>query len=148
MRNLLLGAVIITGGLLAGCGDEEKVVKEEKVDQTESKEQAEPTQAEKDAKLKEAAVEADFVELNVDSPPVGKEVFLTGEVILTSESELGEALSVTTEEKDGTGMYTILNMSDVTVEMGKTYKVYGSVIGKKADDGTTQILGEIIEEAK
>ncbi|MBT2714714.1 hypothetical protein [Bacillus sp. ISL-57] len=148
MRNFLLGVVIIVGGLLAGCGNDEEVVKE--VEQTESKEPAEPAesmQADKDAELKENAVEADFVELNVDTPPLGKEVFLTGEVTFTGESDLGPICSITTEESDGSGMYTVFTPSGM-VEIGKTYRVYGSVLGGKADDGTPQIVADIIEEAK
>lgn len=147
MRKLLMSTVIIGGVLLAGCGNDEEVVKEEKVEQTEP---AEPTQAELDAKLKEEAVEADFVTINGDTPPeLDTKVFLTGEVQSISEYDLGgELVSIMTKEGDGYGYYMIINGDPGTVEIGKNYKVYGSTTKIKHDDTLTLIYGDIIEEVE
>ncbi|MBM7717294.1 vacuolar-type H+-ATPase subunit I/STV1 [Bacillus thermophilus] len=146
MKKFLL-IFVVAFLVMVGCSSEDSAApkeeskpKEEK--QTEEVEKDdEPTQEELDQKLKEEAVEADFVELNVDNPPDGKKVKATGEVTLVHESGVGGTFSLTTDE----GIYSIQNMSLEEVEEGQEVTAYGTTSSEKAEDGSPQIVATIIE---
>lgn len=106
----------------------------------------EPTQDELNVKLKGEAVQADFVELNVDNPPDGKKVFVEGEVSLLTKGTLDEFV-LTSEEENGKGMYKIqfANTTDVEYADGDRVRVYGAVNGKD-DVGMPKISASILEK--
>ena len=106
----------------------------------------EPSQEELNAKLKMEAVQADFVELNIDSPPKGKKVYVDGEVSVLIKGPLDE-FTITSKEGDGFGMYKIQlrNTTDVEYNNGDFVRVYGAV-NDKDELGFPRIFGTIIEK--
>ncbi|USK43708.1 hypothetical protein [Cytobacillus oceanisediminis] len=111
-----------------------------------SQNEDEPSQDELNAKLKEEAVQADFVELNVDNPPKGKSVYIDGEVSVLTEGPLDEFI-ITSKEDSGNGMYKIqlANTTDSEYEEGDIVRVYGSVYDTD-ESGLPQILGTVLEK--
>lgn len=107
-----------------------------------------PTQEELNEELKQDAVRADFVELNVDNPPKDKKVFVDGEVSSLKEGALDEFI-ITSKEGNGNGMYSIqlANTTNVEFNEGDFVRVYGTVDNKNAL-GFPQIFGTILEKHK
>lgn len=104
-----------------------------------------PTQEELNEELKQDAVRADFVELNVDNPPKDKKVFVDGEVSSLKEGALDEFI-ITSKEGNGNGMYSIqlANTTNVEFKEGDIVRVYGTVDNKN-ELGFPQIFGTILE---
>lgn len=136
--------------VLSACGNED-VVKEEDttIEETDTiiNEEVEndPTQDELNAKLKEEAVKADFVELGADNPPNGKSVYIDGEVSVLMEDVIDQ-FTLTAKEGDGYGIYHIklINTTDIEYSNGDTVRIYGTVKGK--DEGFPLISATILEQ--
>lgn len=144
MKKALL-ASLLGISFLVGCSSDDAAEPVEETKQDVAKDTNEPTQEELDTKLKEESVPANFVELNIDNPKEGKKVTATGEVGVIYSDGVGGTFSLTTNEDNGFGMYTITNLSLTTVEEGQTVTIYGTTTAEKADDGTPQITATIIE---
>lgn len=125
---VLLGVVFL---LVACGGNEETKSKTEDVKAATNKEETnEPTQAELDAKLKEEATPLDFIAANGDEVAEGTRVTITGEVTIVMSEGVGGEFSVTTEDNDGFGVYTVKNLSMKEVVKGDTVTVYGIYDGR------------------
>lgn len=159
MKKFLALFIITILALITACGENEEPAEEANADvEVEANENAEgvtegskdskesePTQEELNEQLKAEAVQADFVELNNDNAEENKKVFSVGEVThIAKEGMLGE-FTLTTEEDDGYGMYTISNFTEVEVAEGDNVKVYGVTSGKD-DLGVPVINATIIEK--
>ncbi|MFD0827582.1 hypothetical protein ACT8ZR_18295 [Neobacillus sp. M.A.Huq-85] len=114
----------------------------------------EPTQQELNDKLKSEAVQADFVELNVDNPPLRKKVYIDGKVSVLTKGVLDE-FTITSKEGNGYGMYhvTLFNTTDTKYSEGDQVRIYGTVGGLnsgkevgKDDSGMIMIIATIIEK--
>lgn len=94
-----------------------------------------PTQEELDAKLKQEAVEADFVAANGGEYETGKEIKATGEItnLLNKEGEILPVFTLTTKESDGFGMYTVKVMQANTTVTQKEVTLSN---GTKLTEGT------------
>lgn len=123
---VLLAAVFL---LVACGGNEEKATETEEPVKTQE-ETTEPKQDELDAKLKAEATAIDFVAANGDEVAEGTKVTITGEVTNVAGEGIGEAFTVTTNEGDGFGMYTVKNITMKEVTQGDTVTVYGVYDGK------------------
>jgi colicin import membrane protein len=141
-------AALLGLALLVGCSSESSSDTEKKDEpkQEEVKQDEGPTQEELDAQLKEEAVQADFVELNSDEAETGKKVFTEGVIdSIAKEGMLGE-FTLTTEEGEGVGMYTVVDvMGSDLVKEGTNIKVYGVYEGKD-DLGFPKINATVIEQ--
>lgn len=154
----IIGALLISGVItLSACGNDEgkeidgdtapaeelnETVETPPIEETTN----EPTQDELNAKLKEEATQAIFVEMNVENPPKGKKVYVDGEVSNLIEGVLDEFI-ITSKEESGNGMYKIqlANTTDSEYEEGDIVRVYGSVYDKD-ELGFPQIAGTILEK--
>lgn len=147
MRKFLLAIGLIF--VLAGCAAEESKPKETAKLVAAKKE--EPTQEQLNETLKREAMKADFVELNVDEPPIGKKVFAEGKVDVLTVDNVMDEFFLTTREGDGYGMYKInlLKTTGFNFEYseGDQVRIYGGVT-KKEEDGTPQIIATIIEKVE
>lgn len=165
MKVLLSGLLLSGVFVLSACGSDD--VEEVSGDSTpveevtrpplsdaakqvlEAGKENEPTQEELNVKLKEEATQADFVELNVDNPPIDKKVFAAGTITFVNDSGLGGTFTLTTEEEKGIGIYTIFNLtSDFEVQEGQYVTIYGTVSPDKSEDGSPQITATIIENTE
>ena len=138
-----MSALFLIG--LVACTEEEKLSTKE-VTKTDEKSN-EPSQDELDAQLKEDAVQADFVKLNSDEATKGEKVFAEGEITnISKEGVLGE-FTLTTEEKDGSGMYMIKVLAaEAEFTKGDQVKIFGITEGK--DDLGFPIINATILENK
>lgn len=147
MNRFLIFTMLI---LMGGCStpDTEPVANNQSnVESTEQKNN-ELTQEQLNEELKKEAVRADFVELNVDNPPEGKNVFAEGVVSSLSEGAMDE-FTLTTNEEKGHGMYKVImaNTTDVEYAEGEIVRIYGGTSGKNKN-GMPEILASIIEKVK
>ncbi|MGG3623878.1 hypothetical protein ABES25_10035 [Bacillus gobiensis] len=148
-RGFVYGSLLFLSFTLSACTSNEESASAEpyQPDDTEevSKKDDEPTQEEINAKLKEEATQASFVELNSDSAELDKKIFIDGEVaVVLKEGTLG-SFTVNTEEKEGSGIYTVNDYSMMDqVTAGDKVKVYGTYSGK-AEDGSPLINATIVE---
>lgn len=152
MKIIIYGLLLSLGLILSACGNE--VVEEDNVEVNtpeepiDKQEEDKPTQAELNEILKEEAVEADFVELNVDNPPMNKKVFVDGEItVVTENGALDEFIITSKENEDNNGVYSIMlvNTTDVEYSEGDQIRIYGSVDGKD-EDGLPLIFATILEQ--
>lgn len=143
-KFLMLISAIFLVGLITACGGNEGASGESiNIPKTEKKE---PSQEELNNQLKEAAIEANFVELNSNETEQGKKVFATGKVSFIAEDGIFKTFTLTTDEGDGKGMYTIVDvLKDVEYIDGDTLKIYGTFKGKN-DLGIPEITSTIIEK--
>jgi hypothetical protein len=142
----LIGVGLLLSLLLVACSSEssEPVEEETKVSTEETKKD-EPTQEELNAQLKEEATKANFVELNSDDTEKGQKIFTVGTIdVVIKEGMLGE-FSFTTEEDEGYGMYTVVNVMGTEVTKGDKVKIYGVYDGKD-ESGFPIINATIIEQ--
>ena len=147
LKKIILLAVL----LLSACSSEEEVTKksEPAEEQTNVEQQVnneDLTQEELNEKLKEEATRADIVEINVENPPIGKKVYIDGEVDLLTEGDKDEFL-ITSKESKGFGVYKVklINTTDIDFNEGDQVRIYGGVTGKDETD-TPEILASILEK--
>ena len=131
--------------LVAGCSTETQNDTPQEADP----EQNEPTQEELNEQLKQEAVEANFVEINGDNVKLNTKIFAEGVVsVVMKPGPLGE-FSLTTEEGNGFGMYTIknfdLNNPVGDSDAGKQITIWGVYSGKEANTGMPIITSIIID---
>jgi hypothetical protein len=94
--------------------------------------------------FKESTNKADFVRLNEDSE-MKKRVNLSGEVTFVDGGEF----TVTTEEKDGKGVYSVVMDSNYPLyeaKKGDNVKVYGVVDGKNEKNNMIMVTARYVEE--
>lgn len=141
----LIGLVLLSSLFMVACSSNEASESVNEETNTEVTEvDSEVTQEDLDAKLKEEATQADFVELNSDDAETGKKVFAEGTVeTVTTDGTMGE-FTLTTSEGDGSGMYTIVNVMGTEVLEGDTVTIYGVYEGKD-DLGFPMINATVIE---
>ncbi|PAE21950.1 hypothetical protein CHH80_03370 [Bacillus sp. 7504-2] len=139
--------------LLSACGSDEadktstnadpEAAKSEKTEQAES---TEPSQEDLNESLKDEAVAANFVELNSDEAEVGLKVHATGEISNIQEDGIFRTFTLTTDENDGTGMYSIKDLlKEEEYTEGDIVKVYGIYDGKD-EVGFPVISSTVIEK--
>ncbi|USK48848.1 DNA-binding protein [Bacillus sp. CMF12] len=149
MKKLLIAGVAML--FLSACTQEESepVVNDTETNTEVSSKEEEPSQEELNAKLKDEAVQANFVELNVDNPPDGKKVFAEGEVSTLIKDDVLDEFTITTNEGNGHGMYSVnlINTTEFEYKEGDRVRIYGAVKGKD-EGGLPQISATIIEGAK
>ncbi|MBS4188665.1 hypothetical protein KHA94_00325 [Bacillus sp. FJAT-49705] len=144
MKKLLF-AFLMLSLFLFSCSSEE-TTKPESEKLTEEAASKEPTQEELNEKLKSEAVKADFVKLNGDEAEKGLKVHAVGKVSVIAEDGIFRTFTLTTEEGEGFGMYSILDvLKETEYAEGDTVKVYGSYDGKD-DLGFPQINSTVIEK--
>lgn len=146
LKNIILFVSILV--LLVGCSDNKEVSQqknEETAEVFETSGPTQPTQEELNEEMKSDAVQANFVELNVDDPPNGKRIFAEGEVSILTKDVLDEFI-LTTTEGDGYGMYKVIlaNTTDNEYNEGDIVRIYGAVNGKD-EDGIPKITATILE---
>ena len=109
---------------------------------------SQPKQAELDAKVKEEAVIADFVEINGhERENIGRAYFIEGEVTnIDSTDEVLPLFTATVKEGTGYARYDVLNFQKVDVNVKDKVKVYGELSGEKNSKGMIQISGNVIEK--
>lgn len=144
MRKLIFA--LFATLLLSACNQESTDQVVEETVEAEETVINEPSQDELNEQLKEEAVKADFVELNVDTPPDGKKVYIEGEVSLLTAGTVDEFV-LTSEEETGKGMYKIefADTTDVDYSEGDQVRVYGAVNGKD-EVGMPKVLATILEK--
>jgi hypothetical protein len=100
---------------------------------------------------KESTTKADFVELNTNEKDNLKKPFhLTGEISSVGDGDF----TVTTQEGDGFGIYSVVIHADFwdyidpdfKAEIGDKITVYGDYSGKDLHDGMLNITAKYIEE--
>lgn len=145
----LLGVTVLG---FVGCGGSEEVKsnnpnKQETTSEKDSKEEENSISLEEsNKKIREEAVKADFVKINGEEMN-GKAVFVTGKV---SNLELDETIprfTLTSEENNGYGIYTMVLFDDDAkdrIKDGETITAYGYVIARDSS-GIPQITANIIE---
>lgn len=110
--------------------------------------ESEHSQEELNVRLKEEAIEADFVDINSDKVAKGTKLHLKGEVtVIISAKSLGE-FSLTTKEGDGYGVYDIHNYTakDLDIQEGDVIEVWGVYAGRDDDTGMPTISMTICEK--
>jgi len=149
-KNKLKTFILIAALLLSACSSEEEVTKKsEPADETNIEQQVnneDLSQEEVNEKLKEEATRADIVEINVENPPIGKKVYIDGEVDVLTEGVVDEFL-ITSKESKGYGVYKVklINTTDEDFKEGDQVRVYGGITGKDETD-TPEILASILEK--
>lgn len=147
MKKIILLAAL----LLSACGSEEEITKESVRNEVQTN--VEPqvsnedlTQGELNEKLKEESTRADIVEINVENPPIGKKVYIDGEVDVLTEGDIDEFL-ITSKESKGYGVYKVklINTTDEDFKEGDQVRVYGAITGKDEID-TPEILATVLEK--
>lgn len=148
-RVLLLGLIL----LLVACGSDKadtEPIEQNGVEMASENDvvKNEPTQEELNEQLKTEAMDADFVSINGDEVEEGAKLKVTGEISFVSgEGVRGGNFTITTEEKDGHGMYNIINLNTadpVEIVEGIEVTVYGTYSGKD-ETGIPEITATIIE---
>ncbi|WP_437830678.1 hypothetical protein ACQRXC_04015 [Niallia taxi] len=144
MKKIILLAAL----LLSACSSEEEVTKKSQPAEVQTEQQAknnDMSQEEANEQLKKEATQADFVEINVDSPK-GKRVFIDGEVSLLTEGVFDEFVLTTDEGPNEHGMYGIqlANTTDAVFSEGDKVRIYGVVNGKD-ENGMPKIYATILE---
>ncbi|WP_054948989.1 hypothetical protein [Numidum massiliense] len=160
---LLLSIFLVFSLVLVACGDSSDEAEpgdeveagetaadvdgsdDDSSEQEDESDDPDPEQEKLNEQLKKEAVEANFVELNSDDAEDGKKVFAVGEITnIQEEGKLGK-FTLTTEEENGNGMYTVNSMT-VRYEPKESdrVKVYGSYDGKD-ETGMPIITATIIE---
>ncbi|WP_182101807.1 hypothetical protein [Niallia taxi] len=147
MKKIILLAAL----LLSACGSEEEITKESVRNEVQTN--VEPqvsnedlTQGELNEKLKEESTRADIVEINVENPPIGKKVYIDGEVDVLTEGDIDEFL-ITSKESKGYGVYKVklINTTDEDFKEGDQVRVYGAITGKDEID-TPEILATVLDK--
>lgn len=129
------------------------------IKQTEKKQDKEPSQEELNANLKSEAEDAVFVKANGDQYKKGQKLKVTGTVGLLLKSMTFPALSVSTNEGSGEGLYTIqivqsgVQISDekftlkdsTNISRNDQVTIFGVFDGKDKN-GIPQISATIIEK--
>ena len=148
MKKIILMSSFLL--LLGDCSSNTETTKEEKSKKEISTEQQENkndmTQEELNEQLKKEATRADIVEINVKNPPIGKKVYIDGEVDVLTEGAIDEFL-ITSKESKGLGVYKIklFNTPDVEFKEGDQVRIYGRITGKDETD-TPEISATILEK--
>lgn len=147
MKKIILMSSLLL--LLGACSSKEETIKEEKTKQVNveiQKTNDNKSQEELNEQLKKEAKKADIVELNVDNPPIGKKVFVDGEVSSLSKNDSINEFVLRSKENDGNGMYKIklINTIETDFNEGDQVRIYGAVTGKD-ETGTLEILASILE---
>lgn len=129
---------VATNDIEKSTNTSENKVQNEKVDQEELNQQ-----------IKDEAIQAEFVTLNVSENEakqyVGKSFFIEGEVtFVDSANTVLPEFTVTTKEENGYGMYTVINLFKTSVNEGDTVKVYGGFNGVNKL-GMPELSGNVIE---
>jgi hypothetical protein len=143
-------SILILGILfLVGCSSESVEPVENDVKEV-TKDDG-PTQEELNAKLKEEAVEHDYLSLFRDEVEKGSEVKFTGEVFAVMKEEPLGKFGLETTLDDGTqGVLTVNSFQTgdpIQVAEGETYTVYGVYNGKD-ENGAPNINATIVEQLK
>jgi len=144
--------ILLAALLLSACSSEEEVTKKsEPADETNVEQKVnneDLSQEEINEKLKEEATRADFVELDVDNPPIGKKVFIDGKVSVLTEGTI-DSFTLTSEEGTAYGMYKVIliNTTNEEYTSGDQVRVFGSVKGKD-EIGMPEISATILEKNK
>lgn len=105
-----------------------------------------PSQEELNEKLKQEAVQANYTELDSNNQPIGKKVYIDGEVGPGMKDVMDEFM-LTSKEGDGFGVYKIqlFNTTETEYHKGDQVRVYGTVKGKD-DSGMPLISATILEK--
>lgn len=92
----------------------------------------EPTQEELNNKLKEEAVQANFVDINGDKVAKGAKLYLEGKIETIFGTDRLDKFSMSTKENGGYGMYDIVNLvgNGINIKKGDNIKVWGVYNGK------------------
>lgn len=163
MKKLI--AIIMVMFIIAGCGskpketvnkdplqDEIEKVKQESAEKSDEEvKELSPEDREKLIKdTKAKSVEYDYMELFRNEVAVGEYVKFTGEAfVITKEGILGEfGLEINLDKTKAPVIISDITMDDSTsIEIGKTYTVYGMFMGKE-NDKAPKIAATVIEENK
>lgn len=151
MKKLFYIGVLSTL-LLTACGEEEKAAPKEETPAAEEKEASDkvaetkgPTQEELNEKMRKEAIKLEFVAANSDEVAKNTKVTISGKVSNIDKEGVGGKFTVTTNEGDGYGMYTVVNLTLEDVSMDSEVTVYGTFDGSDPDVGFPTIIATIIE---
>ncbi|AHN22028.1 hypothetical protein [Lysinibacillus varians] len=151
MKKLFYIGVLSTL-LLTACGEEEKAAPKEETPAAEEKEASDkvaetkgPTQEELNEKMRKEAIKLEFVAANSDEVAKNTKVTISGKVSNIDKEGVGGKFTVTTNEGDGYGMYTVVNLTLEDVSMDSEVTVYGTFDGSDPDLGFPTIIATIIE---
>lgn len=151
MKKLFYIGVLSTL-LLTACGEEEKAAPKEETPAAEEKEASDkvaetkgPTQEELNEKMRKEAIKLEFVAANSDEVAKNTKVTISGKVSNIDKEGVGGKFTVTTNEDDGYGMYTVVNLTLEDVSMDSEVTVYGTFDGSDPDLGFPTIIATIIE---
>jgi hypothetical protein len=148
MKRILLLILVIGILLLSACGTPTTAPPDEALPTPPPTATAEPTQEELDARLKEEAVKADFVELNCNHEAnMYKRIYAEGEVgVIMDEGLLGN-FYLSQEEGEGYGMYNVFNfdLDAPNLSEGDWVIIWG-IFGGKNEFLLPKIFATIIEK--
>lgn len=143
---------VLSSLLLTACGEEEKAAPKEETPAAEEKEASDkvaetkgPTQEELNEKMRKEAIKLEFVAANSDEVAKNTKVTISGKVSNIDKEGVGGKFTVTTNEGDGYGMYTVVNLTLEDVSMDSEVTVYGTFDGSDPDLGFPTIIATIIE---
>lgn len=149
LKNKLLLFLSISIILISfvGCSQNNNNQQTRKVSTKTTIKPKEETQDQLNQKIKSAAVQADFTNLNGHEDEFkGKSYWIEGEVTNVDNTDsVLPMFTVKTTEGSGYGMYDILNFEKVSVKQGDKVKVYGGLNGK-SKVGAPEISGNVIEK--
>ncbi|MEI4768079.1 hypothetical protein WAX74_00195 [Psychrobacillus sp. FJAT-51614] len=142
-KYLTLAIALLITVILSACGKSES---EQTIEASQdiSVNQNAPTQEQLNAQLKQEALVIDFVKANAEEIEKDTKVKVTGEITVISKSGMLGEFTLTTDENDGNGMYSIINTMGIEVSEGDTVTVYGLFDGKD-NLGYPSIVATVIE---
>lgn len=145
---LILGLVVlmIFASFIAGCNPSEN--SQDTLEKADTQ-QSGPTQEELNEKLKQEAIKANFVEINGGSVDVYTKIYAEGIISVVMKPGLLGEFSLTTEEGNGFGIYTIrnfdLNGPIENSDIDRRITVWGVFWGKDPETGIPIITSTITE---
>lgn len=152
MKKLLLYlSILIVIVSATGCSNSKETSQVTQQQSTENNSKATQKEEIKETleEVKKKAVKANFIDMNTGKKIDGY-VYITGEVLLESGTEKLDWINVTTEEGNGYGIYSVLNMVDEKLDIkdGDIVTFYGIQAPKREETGAPSIVAEFYEKGE